>query len=151
MMKPIIEISEKELLQKVKDGVSKNAVWQKPLLLLTKNGDDYNYFMDTLNETYNTKNFNTDPAHFKFVRVDNKLEMSLNDVIFDGHHPDVDIYELLGLSYDEKIHRYCADLFEYEGKPVISFICVADSNCSVDNIPAWMYEKFEIVMLKLNY
>ena len=147
------EISEKEFLQKLKDGVSKKVVWQKPFLLLTKDGSDYNYISDALSETYNNRYINTDPLHFKFVRNDNKLEMSLNGVIVDGHHPDVDIYEYLGgpLGYDEKIHRYCVDLVEYEGKPVISFICVTDKNCSIENIPAWMHETFEIAKLKLDF
>lgn len=147
------EISEKEFLQKLKDGVSKKVVWQKPFLLLTKDGSDYNYISDAINETYNNYCINTDPLHLKFVRNDNKLEMSLNGVIVDGHHPDVDIYEYLGgpLGYDEKIHRYCVDLVEYENKPVISFICVTDKNCSIENIPAWMHETFEIAKLKLDF
>ena len=147
------EISEKEFLQKLKDGVSKKVVWQKPFLLLCKDGSDYNYISDAINETYNSYCINTDPLHFKFVRNDNKLEMSLNGEIVDGHHPDVDIYEYLGgpLGYDEKIHRYCVDLVEYEGKPVISFICVTDKNCSIENIPDWMYDKFDIGMIRLDF
>ncbi len=142
-------ISEKELLQKVKDGVSKTTIWQKPLLLLTQNGSDYNYIMDTINEAYNIKNINTDPSHIVFVRENGKLESTLNGVTID-YHSDADIYEYLGgpLAYDEKTHRFCVDLVEYEGKPVISIICVADKNCSVENIPDWMHEKFEITMLK---
>ena len=147
------EISEKEFLQKLKDGVSKKVVWQKPFLLLTKNGADYLYINDSFKEKYKTKNINTDPAYFEFVRVDNKLEMSLNGVTVDGHNPDIDIYEYLGgpLGYDERIHRYCVDLVEYENKPVISFICVTDKNCSIENIPAWMHETFEIAKLKLDF
>ena len=146
-------ISEKELLKKVEEGVSKKAVWQKPLLLLTKNGDDYNYINDLLNENYRDSSIVNEPFYNEFVRVGNKLEMLLNGVIVDYHHSDVDFYKYLGgpLAYDEKIHRYCVSLVEYEAKPVISFICVADKNCAVEDIPAWMKEEFEIGMLELPY
>ncbi len=152
-MNTITTISEKEFLKKVADGVSKEVIWDKPFLLLTKDGDDYNYMFDALKETYKSQNINTDPSSFEFVRIDDKLEMSLNGVIVDGHHPDVDIYEYLGgpLGYDEKIHRYCIDLVEYEGKPVISFICVADKDCSIENIHDWMYDKFDIGMIRLDF
>lgn len=152
-MNTITTISEKEFLKKVADGVSKEVIWDKPFLLLTKDGDNYIYMLDALKETYKSQNINTDPSSFEFVRIDDKLEMSHNGVIVDGHHPDVDIYEYLGgpLGYDEKIHRYCVDLVEYEGKPVISFICIADKDCSIENIPAWMHDKFEIAMLKLAF
>ena len=146
-------ISEKELLKKVQEGVSKKAAWQKPLLLLTQNGSDYNYIRDLLKENYRSSCIVNEPFYNEFVRVDNKLEMSLNGVIVDYHHSDVDFYEYLGgcLGYDEKIHRYCVSLVEYEAKPVISFICVTDKNCSVKNIPAWMKEEYEIAMLELPY
>ena len=146
-------ISEKELLKKVEEGVSKTAVWQKPLLLLTKNGSDYNYINDLLCDAYRDSCIVNEPFYDEFVRVGNKLEMSLNGVIVDYHHPDVDLYKYLGgaLAYDEKVHRYCVGLIEYEAKPVISFICVADKNCSVGNIPEWMKEEFEIAMLELPY
>ncbi len=146
-------ICEKELLKKVEEGVSKKVAWQKPLLLLTKNGDDYNYINDLLQETYHDYCINSDPSYYAFIRVNNKLEVSLNDVIVDYHHSDVDFYEYLGgpLAYDEKIHRYCVSLVEYEAKPVISFICVTDKNCAVEDIPAWMEEEFEIAMLELPY
>ena len=152
-MNTITTISEKEFLKKVADGVSKKVIWDKPFLLLTKDGDDYIYMLDALKETYKSQNINTDPFSFEFVRIDDKLEMSLNGVIVDGHHPDVDIYEYLGgpLGYDEKIHRYCVDLVEYEGKPVISFICVSDKDCSIENIPDWMHDKFYIGMIRLDF
>ena len=152
-MNMIGKISEKELLKKVEDGVSKNTIWQKPLLLLTKDGSDYNYMLDSINEKYRTSTIVTEPNYFEFVRVGDKLEMSLNDEIIDGHHPDVDVYNYLGgpLGFDEKVHRYCVDLIEYETKPVISFICVADKNCSVDDIPEWIKEQFEIALLSLEY
>ena len=146
-------ISENELLKKVEEGVYKTAVWQKPLLLLTKNGDDYNYITDLLHETYRGRGIGITPDYHEFVRVDNKLEISLNGVIVDEHHSDVDFYEYLGgpLAYDEKIHRYCVSLFEYEAKPVISFICVTDKNCAVEDIPEWMEKEFEIAILELPY
>ena len=147
-------ISEKELLKKVREGVSKKVAWQKPLLLLTKNGDDYIYITDLLHETYRGRAIGNGPVYHEFVRVDNKLEISLNGIIIDYHHSDVDFYEYLDssyLGYDEKIHRYCVSLVEYEAKPVISFICVTDKNCSVENIPAWMKEEYEIAMLELPY
>ena len=53
------------------------------------------------------------------------------------------------MAYDEKIHRYFVNLVEYEAKPVVCLICVADKNCSVADIPEWMKEEFEIAMLKL--
>lgn len=79
--------------------------------------------------------------------------MSLNGVIVNGHHPDVEVYKYLGgpLGFDEKTHRYFVDLVEYEKKPVISLICIADKNCSIDDIPSWMHEKYEIAMLKLDF
>ncbi len=143
-------ISEKELLKKVGEGVSKKVAWQKPLLLLTKNDDDYIYITDLLHETYRGRGIGNDPDYHEFVRVDNKLEISLNGVIIDYHHSDVDFYEYLGsyLAYDEKIHRYCVSLFEYEAKPVISFICVTSKNCAVEDIPEWMEKEFEIAMLE---
>lgn len=146
-------ISEKELLKKVEEGVSKKAAWQKPLLLLTKNGEDYNYIHDLLRDTYHDYCINSDPGYYTFVRANNKLEVSLNGVIVDYHHSDVDFYEYLGgaLAYDEKIHRFGVALVEYEAKPVISFICVTDKNCAVEDIPAWMKEEYEIAMLELPY
>lgn len=151
-MNKIDQITEKELLKKVEDAVSKKKVLQKPLLILTKDGSDYICITDSLSETYNVKNINTDPSYYEFVRVDGNLKMSFNGEIFDGHHADVDIYEYLGgpLGFDESIHRYCLNLIEYESKPVISFICVADKNCSVECIPAWIKEKFELAMLKFD-
>lgn len=143
-------ITGTDLLKKVEDGVSGNVIWQKPLLLLTKNGSDYNYILDILNEKYRTRNINTEATYFEFVRDNNKLQMSLNGEICDGHHTDVDLYQYLGgpLAYDEKIHRYCVGLIEYEAKPVISMICVSDKNCSVENIPEWMKDEFEISLLE---
>ena len=119
-MNTITTISEKEFLKKVADGVSKEVIWKKPFLLLTKNGADNNYMLDALKETYKSQNINTDPSSFEFVRIDDKLEMSLNGVIVDGHHPDVDI-------------------------------CIADKDCSIENIPDWMYDKFDIGMIKLDF
>lgn len=147
-MNKIYQITEKDLLKKVEDGVSKNVIWQKPLLLLTKNGEDYNNIMDTLNDIFSEKNINTDPFNWNFVRVDGKLELSLNGVTVNGHYPDIDIYEYLGgpLGFDEKVHRYCVDLLEYEAKPVISLICVQDKNCSVEDIPVWMKEQFAVFL-----
>ena len=152
-MNTFVIITEKELMQKIEDGVSRNVVWQKPLLLLTKDGSDYNYMLDSINEKYRTSSIVTEPQFCEFVRVGDKLEMFLNGEMVDGHHPEVDMYDYLGgpLGYGEKIHRYCAALVEYEAKPVISFICVADNNCSVEDIPGWMKEQFEIVMLKLDF
>ena len=154
-MNNITEISEKEFLQKLGDGVSQKVIWQKPFLILCKDGSDYIYLSETISETYNHSYITTvEPLYFKFARNDNNLEMSLNGVIVDGHHPDVEVYMFLGigpLGYDERIHRYCVDLLEYESKPVISFICLTDKNCSIEDIPAWMYEKFEIAMLKLAF
>lgn len=149
----IKEISEKEFLQKLKEGVFQKVVWKKPFLLLTKDGSDFNYISDAISETYNYSYITIDPQHIKFVRNDNNLEMSLNGVIVDGHRPDVEVYVYLGgpLGFDENIHRYCVALVEYESKPVISLICVTDKNCSIENIPSWMHEIFEIAMLKLDY
>ena len=152
-MNTIIEISEKAFLQKLKNGISQKVIWKKPFLLLTRNGSDYNYISDTINETYHISYINTDPVHFKFVRNDNKLELLLNGIIIDGHHSDIDAYVYLGgpLGYDEKTHRYCVDLVEYEKKPVISFICIENINCSVEDIPAWMQDKFEIAIINLDF
>jgi hypothetical protein len=146
-------ITGTELLKKVEDGVSRKTLWPKPLLLLTQNGSDYNYISDSLNEKYQVRSINTDACYFEFVQADNNLEMSYNDVIVDGHHPDVDLYKYLGgpLAYDEKIHRYCVNLLKYEAKPVISMICVSDQGCSIEDIPEWMKEEFEIYMLELPF
>ena len=129
----VVFITEKELLQKIADGVSKKNVWQKPMLRLTKSGSDYNYMSDTINEKYQTRNFQTVPV------------FNTSD--------DVDLYYYLGayLWYDEEIHRYAVGLCNAESKPVISFFCVEDKGCSIEEIPAWMEDEFEIVMLKLNY
>lgn len=149
-MNTIKQISQEELLKKVTAGVSKSVIWKKPLLLLTKDSSDYNIISDKLNETFRTRIINTDPSHFTFVRVNNLLEITLKGVFVDYHQPDVDVLANLGgpLAFDEKIHRYCVDLVEYEAKPVISLICVTDKNCSAEDIPEWMNEKFEILMLK---
>jgi len=128
-MNNITKISTKEIIKKVEDGVSKKNVWQKPLLLLTKNGDDYNYVSDELNDRFRSA--------------------ALNHIIINND--DVDFYEYLGddlLGYSEQFHHICVDCFEKTHKPVISFICVEEANCSVENIPAWIYEQFEVVMLK---
>ena len=71
------QMSQEELLKKVAEGVSKSTKWQKPLLLLTKDGGDYNSIMEKLNEVYRTSNINTDPFIFSFSRVNNQLEVSL--------------------------------------------------------------------------
>ena len=140
-------------MKKIENGVSKNEIWEKPLLLLTKGGDDYNYMLDSINDKFRTASIVLEPKYYNFVRKDGKLELSFNGEVCDGHHTDVDVYEYLGgpLGYDEKTHHYLADLVKYECKPVISFICVADSNCSVGDIPAWIKEQFEIAMLKLDF
>ena len=147
-MNKISPITEKELLKKFEDGVSKNVIWQKPLLLLTKNGSDYTHIMDTINKRFHNKNINTDALHYEFVRNNDNLKLSINGVICDGHHPEIDFYDYLGepLGFDEKIHRYCIDLIEYEAKPVISYICITDKGCSVEEIPAWIKEKYEIFL-----
>ena len=126
-MNNITKISTKEIIKKVEDGVSKKNVWQKPLLLLTKNGDDYNYVEGELDDRFRSAALNS-----------------------AGNNDDVDFYEYLGgrLGYSEQFHRICVDCFEKTHKPVISFICVEEANCSVENIPAWIYEQFEVVMLK---
>jgi hypothetical protein len=126
-MNNIAKISIEEVMKKVEDGVSKKNVWQKPLLLLTKNGDDYNYVHDELNDRFRSA--------------------ALNQVV---NNDDVDYYEYLGgpLGYSEDFHHRCVEYFENKHKPVISFICVEDKNCSVENIPTWIYEQFEVVMLK---
>lgn len=160
-MKTISKITEKDLMIKVQEGVSQKGKWQKPLLLLTKNGEDYNYMLDSLNKMYESHNLNADPSYYGFVRDNNELKMILTSETVnghhkgeavDGHHPEVDYYEYLGgpLGFDETIHRYCVDLIEYDGKPVISFICMADKNCSVEDIPAWIKEDFEIALLQLD-
>ena len=66
---------------------------------------------------------------------------------------EVEFYKNLGgcLGYDEEHHRYCVGLCKYESKPVISFICISDKLCSIDSIPEWMYNEFDIVMLDLKY
>ena len=152
-MNNIETISKKVLLKKVEDGVSKNKIWQKPLLLLTKDGSDYNYMSDSIDELYQTRAIVMEPRYFKFVRNGDKLERSFNSAKVNGHNTDVDVYYYLGgnIGYDEITHRYCVDLVEYEAKPVISFICVADKDCSIENIPDWMQEKFEIAMLQLDF
>lgn len=141
-------ISEKELMKKVEEGVSGTAVWQKPLLLLTKNGDDHNYISDLLHKNFRDKYIESEPSFDEFVRVDNKLEMTLNGVIVDYHFPDVDLYKYQRgpMAFDEKVCSYCVNLIEYEGKPVISFICVADKDCAIEDIPEWMEDEFEIAM-----
>ena len=149
-MNTVKQISQEELLQKVAEGVSKSAEWKRPLLLLTKDGGDYNFILDRIDEAYHTSCINTDPHYYSFSRVNNQLEIYLNGEVADYHKPDVEVYIYLGgpLAFDETIHRFCVDLLEYEAKPVISMICVSDKNCSVKDIPAWMNEKFDIVMLQ---
>ena len=144
------EISVEAFLGKIAEGMSKKVICQKPILGLTKDGVDYNWVSDRLSETYVHYNINTDALNYDFVEVEGKLEMAYNGQIVNGHHSDVDIYEYLGgpLGYDEKIHRYCVNLAKYESKLVISLMCIADKNCSVEDIPAWMTEEFEIFMLK---
>lgn len=147
------QISESDLFKMVEEGVSKKVVWQKPLLLLTKNGDDYNYISDIITDKYRTKNINTDATIFQFVQIDNQLEQTFNGEVIDYHHSDIDLYEYLGgpLGYDEKVHRFCVGLTKYGKKPVISFVCVADNNCSIDDIPTWMQNEFEIRMFNCSF
>ncbi len=61
------------------------------------------------------------------------------------------VHKYLGCSYAVAVHRYCVDYFKYEGKPVVSFVCVSDKDCQIENIPAWIYEEFEVVLLQLNH
>jgi hypothetical protein len=157
-MNSIEKITEESLLKKVADGVSRKSVWTKPMLLLTKDGDDYLYISDTLNEIYpKSKCINVDPSYYRFDVVDGEQVLVLltgdEEVIIDGHSPEVEFYKNLGgpLGYDEEHHRYCVGLCKYESKPVISFICISDKLCSIDSIPEWMYNEFDIVMLDLKY
>ena len=151
-MKQIEKITEKELLIRVADGVSKNVIWTKPMLLLTKDDDDNIYMNDTLNEIYeNVYCINGDP-HYK-VEVVNGKPVGLRkreEKIVVRHRPEIELYKYLGgcLGYDEDHHRYCVELCKYESKPVISFICVLSKLCSIDCIPEWMYDEFEILMLE---
>ena len=62
-MNNIETISKKVLLKKVEDGVSKNKIWQKPLLLLTKDGSDYNYMSDSIDELYQTRAIVMEPRY----------------------------------------------------------------------------------------
>ena len=141
-------VTETDLLTRIKDGVSKIKIWEKPMLLLTKDGDDYNHICDLIADTFCTLTINTDALNYDFIRIDNRLEASWNGNVYDLHHPEIDLYEYLGgpLGYDEKIHHYCVGLAEYEAKPVISMICIGDKGCSIENIPAWIEKQFDIVM-----
>ena len=151
LMKTITIIGEKELLSKISDGVTKNAAWEKPLLLLTQNGDDYVYLNDAINEQYKTRCITSEPYYNTFEEINGRFECLLNGNVVDDHHPEVDVYKYLGCSYAVAVHRYCVDYFKYEGKPVVSFVCVSDKDCEIENIPAWIYEEFEVILLQLNY
>ena len=137
-------------MQKIADSIQKETTWEKPMLLLTKNGNDYNEFVDSLSETYpnETHSFTVvDAEHINFIRVDGKLEMKVQDVICDGHKSDVKLYTHLGINYCDKVLHYCVNLLEYETKPVIYIVCKADNTCSIDNIPEWVKDEFDIVRL----
>lgn len=150
-MKRITIIGEKELLSKISDGVTKNVAWEKPLLLLTQNGDDYVYINDAINEQYKTRCITSEPSYHTFEEINGRFECLLDGNVVDNHHPEVDVHKYLGCSYAVAVHRYCVDYFKYEGKPVVSFVCVSDKDCQIENIPAWIYEEFEVMLLQLNH
>ena len=150
-MKRITIIGEKELLSKISDGVTKNVAWEKPLLLLTQNGDDYVYINDTINEQYKTRCITSEPSYNTFEEINGRFECLLDGNVVDNHCPEVDVHKYLGCSYAVAVHRYCVDYFKYEGKPVVSFVCVSDKDCQIENIPAWIYEEFEVRLLQLNH
>ena len=150
-MKRITIIGEKELLSKISDGVTKNVAWEKPLLLLTQNGDDYVYINDTINEQYKTRCITSEPSYNTFEEINGRFECLLDGNVVDNHYPEVDVHKYLGCSYAVAVHRYCVDYFKYEGKPVVSFVCVSDKDCQIENIPAWIYEEFEVRLLQLNH
>jgi hypothetical protein len=100
-MNSIEKITEESLLKKVADGVSRKSVWTKPMLLLTKNGDDYLYISDTLNEIYpKSKCINVDPSYYRFDVVDGEQVLVLltgdEEAIIDGHRPELELYKNLG-------------------------------------------------------
>ena len=150
-MKRITIIGEKELLSKISDGVTKNVAWEKPLLLLTQNGDDYVYINDTINEQYKTRCITSEPSYNTFEEINGRFECLLDGNVVDNHYPEVDVHKYLGCSYAVAVHRYCVDYFKYEGKPVVSFVCVSDKDCQIENIPAWIYEEFEVRLLQLDH
>ncbi|MBR6417169.1 MAG: hypothetical protein IKS22_13895 [Bacteroidales bacterium] len=145
-------LSVEELLSRINDSVYDGIPCAEPILLLFDDGDDYYSVLRILSKKYNTKNIGTDPNYFKFVRVNNNLEMSFNGDIIDEHHPEIDVYEYTGgpLGYDKKILSYCRDLVDYEDleKPVLCLFCLEDKNCSLDDIPEWVCDDFEIDLIK---
>ncbi len=153
-MRAIPFITEKELLEKVEAGVHGTNTWKKPMLLLTKSDSDYNYISDVIREKYKSIYYIVnEPHHIEFERVDGKLKCSLNGVELGALHPDVELYGYLGgyISYDEPTHKFCVNCVEFEGKPVISYFCIENKGCAVEDIPDWFYDAFEIVMLQLPY
>lgn len=142
-------ITEKQLLQKIAEGVNEKASWIKPVLLLAKDGASYNACVDSIKEKHKCRYFTiTDATHINFVRINNKLEMEIEGVVCDGHKPEVEVYIQLGTQYYENVLRYCVNLLEYENKPVLFIICEADMNAGEEYIPAWVHSEFEIMRLE---
>lgn len=142
-------ITKFELLQKIAKGVNGKTNWTKPVLLLTKDGDSYNDCVDSIKKKYNCFYFaGVEPDHIDFVRINNKLEMKVGDVVCNGHKPEVKVYINLGITYIEKDLRYCINLLEYENKPVIFIVCESDKNAGLENIPAWVNSEFEIMRVE---
>ncbi len=120
------------------------------MLLLAKNGSDYLNVVDSINECYQDQEYSftiVDAEQITFVKNQGKVEMMVQGVTCDGHKPSIKVYVHLGTKYFYNVLHYCVDLCEYEAKPVIFLICEADKDCSVEDIPTWVNDDFEIVRL----
>ena len=138
--------TKQDLLNKIEAGVLQTAPWQKPLVLLIEDGGVYNDVFYTIGEKYKTYCVPMSvPKYETFATVNDKFECLLNGIVVDAHKPDVDVYFYLeGYPlYDEVNLRYCVGLAKYENKPVISLICDV-----AENAPDWVYEEFEVLIIK---
>ncbi len=147
----LMEISKNELLQKLNAGSANPAGLGKPIILLIPNHTVYNQVVSTLDAEYGQaqRHFTVvDADHIQFVLQAGKLDMIINGEVCDGHHPDTKVYVHLGTGFFENVLQYSVNLFEYENhKSVIYMVCGSDKGCSLENIPQWVYEKFEIVQI----
>ena len=145
----ISEISEKDFRQKIASLVANPSC--KPMIVLIPEYTVYNQVVSALDTEYGQaqRHFTVvDADHIRFVLQEKKLDMIINGEVCDGHHPDTKVYVHLGTGFYENILQYSVNLFEYENhKPVIYIVCESDKECSLKNIPQWVYEKFEIIQI----
>lgn len=138
-----------EFMQEIAGGLANPSGWKKPVIVLIPEYTVYNQVVSALDTEYGQvqRHFSVvDADHIRFVLQSEKLDMIINGEVCDGHRSDTKMYVHLGTGFYENILQYSVNLFEYENhKPVIYMVCESYKDCSLENIPQWVYEKFKII------